>query len=174
MPSFARAFTLASVMAFAIISVGSLGCSRSAQLVNETAPHTKLATYGSAALEVVADALPSDARADLSQELEAQLSDSKLFTRIWAPGSRATADVTLRVTLLRVLREEAVEVAFRVELLEPRRDRALVARFDVKANSKTTGIAGGGGAAYDFEDKTERAIEKAVRAITAHLETYAQ
>lgn len=164
-----RSVTLCACLA---TSIALVACRSSTQLTNETAPRTKLATYTSAILEVVAEPLPADARADLAHEIEAQLSDSKLFTRLSTHASRATADATLRVTLLSIVRREDVTVRFRVELLEPRRAAPLVARFDVEADSSRAGIRDGAGAAYRFDDKTEHAVEKGLRAIVQTLESY--
>ncbi len=153
-------------------SFASVACHSATQLTNETAPRTKLATYSSAVLEVVAEPLSADARADLAHELEAQLSDSKLFARLSRHASRGTADATLRVTLLNMVRRDDVTVRFRVELLEPKRAVPLVARFDVEADSSRAGIREGAGAAYDFDDKPEHALEKGLRAIVLRLESY--
>jgi hypothetical protein len=170
---FALAFAFAVAVAGGMAAACSLAaCHRSAEIVDETAPRAKLAAYRTASLRVSAEGLSADKRADLTQELEMRLSDSKLFVRVWGPDARA--DVVIRVTLVRLVEDGPAEVAFRVELADPQPPGALIARVEVTANSKTTGIAGGGGAANDFEDQTDTAIEKAVAAIAARLDRYAE
>lgn len=131
----------------------------------------RLDGFHSAGVIVIAEGLDADDRAELAKDLSERLRDAKLVSTVLEPGS--VGELVVRVTLLQAKEDGSVELSFAVELFDDRQKR-LIARFDVTADSKSGGMSGGGGININFESKTSRALGKAAEAIVDHLRELAQ
>jgi hypothetical protein len=139
-----------------------VACHR-ADVVDSVPLSADLRQYRNVAVFVIAPALEADDAAEFEEELRERLADEELWRDIRPPGE--TAELVLRLTL--VGQTEDDELTFSVELFDDRR-RMLVGRFEVTADGASSGGIGTG-VSVNFSSDLTRALEKAAKAIVAHL-----
>ncbi len=162
-------FYVAEVTALVLLLLGPVGCGMRTDVIERTPLSTSLRSYRSVSLELVYTvAMDEDELADFEEQLEQRLEESGIFREIVSYG--LPADALIRASLISRSEDGAVVLTFAVEIFD-NRQRQLVGRFDVIANSQQVG--GGGAIDINLDTKDERALYKAGRAIANHLEELA-
>lgn len=164
-------------MAFGSVVLGALAgaalvsACHGAEVVDSAPLAEKLASFRSARILVAAPGLDDDDAREFGEELEKKLGEAEIFRQVVRPNQ--PSELLIRVSLLDKKEDGSVALRFAVELFDER-NRRLIGRFDVTADSKSDSFSGGGSINVNFDSKTTRALEKAEDAILSHLEDLAK